>query len=103
MAIWSVKDPPTIDLERQKFCVKFRTDAFIRLFCVPFTDIAIITEKITRTMTAAGSPRKKEEKSREDKINEIMADGATAVKMEVDYRCVLGGGLWWLRDEFLTL
>ena len=54
---------------------------------LPFTDIAIITEKITRTMTAAGSPRKKEEKSREDKINEIMADGATAVKMEVDYRC----------------
>ena len=54
-------------------------------------------------MTAAGSPRKKEEKSREDKINEIMADGATAVKMEVDYRCVLGGRLWWLRDEFLTL
>jgi len=36
-------------------------------------------------MTAAASPRKKEEKSREDKINEIMADGATAVKMEVDY------------------
>ena len=40
-------------------------------------------------MTAAGSPRKKEEKSREDKINEIMADGATSVKMEVDYRSVL--------------
>ena len=39
-------------------------------------------------MTAAGSPRKKEEKSREDKINEIMADGATSVKMEVDYRSV---------------
>ena len=49
--------------------------------------VAIITEKVRRTMTAAGSPRKKEEKSREDKINEIMADGATAVKMEVDYRC----------------
>ena len=49
----------------------------------------IITEKLTRRMTAAGSPRKKEEKSREDKINEIMADGATSVKMEVDYRSVL--------------
>ena len=35
---------------------------------------------------AAASPRKKEEKTKEDKINEIMADGATAVKMEVDYR-----------------
>ena len=40
-------------------------------------------------MTAAASPKKsakKEEKTKEDKINEIMADGATAVKMEVDYR-----------------
>ena len=41
-------------------------------------------------MTATASPRKKdvkkEEKSKEDKINEIMADGATTVKMEVDYR-----------------
>ena len=36
-------------------------------------------------MTAAASPRKKEEKSKEDKINEIMADGATTVKMEIDY------------------
>jgi len=39
-------------------------------------------------MTAAASPKKsakKEEKTKEDKINEIMADGATAVKMEVDY------------------
>jgi len=36
-------------------------------------------------MTVAASPRKKEEKTKEDKINEIMADGATAVKMEVDY------------------
>ena len=52
-------------------------------------NIAIITEKLTRKMTAAGSPRKKEEKSREDKINEIMADGATSVKMEVDYRSAL--------------
>lgn len=38
-------------------------------------------------MTAStASPKKKEEKSKEDKINEIMADGATTVKMEVDYR-----------------
>jgi len=37
-------------------------------------------------MTAStASPKKKEEKSKEDKINEIMADGATTVKMEVDY------------------
>ena len=36
-------------------------------------------------MTATASPRKKEEKSKEDKINEIMADGATTVKMEIDY------------------
>ena len=46
----------------------------------------MISESKNRKMTAAASPRKKEEKSREDKINEIMADGATAVKMEVDYR-----------------
>ena len=38
-------------------------------------------------MTAStASPKKKEEKSKEDKINEIMADGATTDKMEVDYR-----------------
>ena len=52
-------------------------------------DLTFIAENRNLTMTAAGSPRKKEEKSREDKINEIMADGATAVKMEVDYRSVL--------------
>ena len=36
------------------------------------------------------TPKKKENdgKTREEKINEIMADGATMVKMEVDYRCV---------------
>ena len=49
-------------------------------------DILLISESKNGKMTAAASPRKKEEKSREDKINEIMADGATAVKMEVDYR-----------------
>ena len=36
-------------------------------------------------MTAAASPKKKEDKTNEDKINEIMSEGATAVKMEVDY------------------
>jgi len=37
-------------------------------------------------MTAAATtPKKKEEKSKEEKINEIMADGATTVKMEIDY------------------
>ena len=40
-------------------------------------------------MTAAASPKKKEDKTNEDKINEIMSEGATAVKMEVDYRSVL--------------
>jgi len=36
-------------------------------------------------MTSAASPKKKEDKTNEDKINEIMSEGATAVKMEVDY------------------
>ena len=36
-------------------------------------------------MTVAGE-KKKDEKTREEKINEIMADGAVVVKMEVDYR-----------------
>ena len=37
------------------------------------------------------TPKKKENdgKTREEKINEIMADGATMVKMEVDYRYAL--------------
>ena len=38
-------------------------------------------------MTAStASPKKKEAMSQEDNINEIMADGATTVKMELDYR-----------------
>jgi len=36
-------------------------------------------------MTAASDKKVKDEKTREEKINEIMADGATIVKMEVDY------------------
>lgn len=36
-------------------------------------------------MTAATDKKVKDEKTREEKINEIMADGATVVKMEVDY------------------
>ena len=37
------------------------------------------------------TPKKKDNdgKTKEEKINEIMADGATMVKMEVDYRYVL--------------
>jgi len=36
-------------------------------------------------MTAATDKKGKDDKTREEKINEIMADGATVVKMEVDY------------------
>jgi len=36
-------------------------------------------------MTAPTDKKVKDEKTREEKINEIMADGATVVKMEVDY------------------
>ena len=44
-------------------------------------------ETLLFKMTAStASPKKKEDKTKEDKINEIMADGATTVKMEVDYR-----------------
>ena len=37
-------------------------------------------------MTNATEKKAKDEKTKEEKINEIMADGATVVKMEVDYR-----------------
>ena len=37
-------------------------------------------------MTNAAEKKVKDEKTKEEKINEIMADGATMVKMEVDYR-----------------
>ena len=37
-------------------------------------------------MTNATEKKVKDEKTKEEKINEIMADGATVVKMEVDYR-----------------
>ena len=42
--------------------------------------------KIKTKMTNATEKKVKDEKTKEEKINEIMADGATVVKMEVDYR-----------------
>ena len=43
---------------------------------------------MTASTDKPATPRKKDNdgKSREEKISEIMADGGTAVKMEVDYR-----------------
>ena len=45
-----------------------------------------IVLKIKTKMTNATEKKVKDEKTKEEKINEIMADGATVVKMEVDYR-----------------
>ena len=46
-------------------------------------------------MTNAAEKKVKDEKTKEEKINEIMADGATMVKMEVDYR--------WLKENELFI
>ena len=46
-------------------------------------------------MTNATEKKAKDEKTKEEKINEIMADGATMVKMEVDYR--------WLKENELFI
>ena len=46
---------------------------------------------MTASTEKPSTPKKKDNdgKTREEKINEIMADGATVVKMEVDYRYTL--------------
>ena len=50
-----------------------------------------IKTKMTASTDKPATPKKKENdgKTKEEKINEIMADGATMVKMEVDYRLQL--------------
>ena len=46
---------------------------------------------MTASTDKPATPKKKDNagKTNEEKINEIMADGATTVKMEVDYRFVI--------------
>ena len=50
-------------------------------------------------MTNATEKKVKDEKTKEEKINEIMADGATVVKMEVDYRWKGAFHAWNLEFE----